>query len=93
MFRMSPNFFVTLRNISMDLRHAKMDSSLLDTYFSRCHSDSNVYTKKVGTHIIICVLYLNDFIDIDSDPILLIHVKSILKKKFEMTELGHLHHY
>eukprot|EP00253_Pinus_taeda_P027554 PITA_27554 len=27
--------------------HAKMDSFLLDTRFSRCHSDNIVYTKKV----------------------------------------------
>ena len=26
--------------------YAKMDSFLLDTGFSRCHSDPNVYTKK-----------------------------------------------
>ena len=28
--------------------YAKMDSFLLDTGFSRCHSDPNVYTKKVS---------------------------------------------
>ena len=28
--------------------YAKMDSFLLDTVFSRCHSNPNVYNKKVG---------------------------------------------
>ena len=28
--------------------YSKIDSFLLDTSFSRCHSDPNVYTKKVG---------------------------------------------
>jgi hypothetical protein len=34
--------------------YAKMDNFLLDTRFSRCHFDPNVYTKKVGSHLIIC---------------------------------------
>ena len=38
--------------------YAKMDSFLLDIGFSRCHSDTNVYTKKVGNHLIILVLML-----------------------------------
>ena len=32
--------------------YAKMDNFLLDTRFSRCHSDNNVYTKRVCDHII-----------------------------------------
>jgi hypothetical protein len=67
--------------------YAKMDIFLLDTDFSRCHFDPNVYTKKVGSHIIILVLYVDDLILTGSDPKLLNHVKTILKKKFEMTRL------
>ena len=51
--------------------YAKMDSFLLDTSFSRCHSDPNVYTKKVGNHLIILVLYVDDLIPTGSDPKLL----------------------
>ena len=40
--------------------YAKMDSFLLDIGFSRCHSDPNVYTKKVRNHLIILVLYVDD---------------------------------
>ena len=58
--------------------YAKMDRFLLDTIFSRCHSDPNVYTKKVGNHLIILVLYVNDLILTGSDPKLLTHVKSSL---------------
>ena len=36
--------------------YAKMDSFLLDTGFSRCHSYPNVYTKKVENHLIILFL-------------------------------------
>ena len=70
-----------------------MDSFLLDTGFSRCHSNPNVYTKKVGNHIIILDLYIDDLILTGSDPKLLTHVKSSLKKNFEMLNLGHLHYF
>jgi hypothetical protein len=32
--------------------YAKMENFLIDTGFSRCHCDPNVYTKKVGIHLI-----------------------------------------
>ena len=73
--------------------YAKMDSFLLDTSFSRCHSDPNVYTKKVGNHLIILVLYVDDLILTGSDPKLITHVKSSLKQNFEMSDLGHLHYF
>jgi hypothetical protein len=73
--------------------YAKMDSFLIATGFSRCHSDPNVYTKKVGSHLIILVLYVDDLIITSSDSKLLNHVKTSLKKKFEMTDLGFLHYF
>eukprot|EP00253_Pinus_taeda_P018456 PITA_18456 len=73
--------------------YAKMDSFLLESCFSRCYSDNTVYTKKVGNSLIILVLYVDDLILTGSDPNLINHVKSSLKKKFEMTDLGHLHYF
>ena len=67
--------------------YAKMDSFLLDTGFSRCHSGPNVYTKKVRNHLIILVLYVDDLILTSSDPNILTHVKTSLEKKIEMTYL------
>ena len=64
--------------------YAKMDNFLLDPGFSRFHSDPNVYTKKLGNHLIILVLYVDDIILTCSDPNLITHVKSSLKKSFEM---------
>eukprot|EP00253_Pinus_taeda_P009448 PITA_09448 len=58
-----------------------------------CYSDNTVYTKKVGKSLIILVLYVDDLILTGSDPNLINHVKSSLKKKFEMTDLGHLHYF
>eukprot|EP00253_Pinus_taeda_P006568 PITA_06568 len=73
--------------------YAKMDSFLLESGFSRCYSDNTVYTKKVGNSLIILVLYVDDLILTGSDPNLINHVKSSLKKKIEMTDLGHLHYF
>jgi len=73
--------------------YAKMDSFLLESGFFRCHSDNTVYTKKVGKSLIILVLYVDDLILTGSDPNLINHVKSSLKRKFEMTDLGHLHYF
>eukprot|EP00253_Pinus_taeda_P013109 PITA_13109 len=73
--------------------YAKMDSFLLDTGFSRCHSNNIVYTKKVGKSLIIIVIYVDDLILTGSAPNLINHVKSSLQKQFEMTSLGHLHYF
>jgi hypothetical protein len=70
-----------------------MDRFLIATGFSRCHSNPNVYTKKVGSHLIILVLYVDDLILTGSDSKRLNHVKTSLKKKFEMTDLGFLHYF
>jgi hypothetical protein len=66
MSRMTLVLFVVVRNL-YGLRqaprswYAKMDSFLIDTGFSRCHFDPNVYTKKTGIHLIICVALKNLF--------------------------------
>jgi hypothetical protein len=70
-----------------------MDNFLIAIGFSRCHYDPNVYTKKVGSHLIILVLYVDDLILTGSESKLLNHVKTSLKKKFEMTDLGFLHYF
>ena len=67
--------------------YSKMDSFLLATDFSRCHSKKNVYTKRVDVHLIFLVIYVDDLILIGSDPKLINHVNSILKNKFDMTYL------
>ena len=48
--------------------YAKIDSFLLATNFSRCHSDNNVYTKRLYGHLIILVIYVDDIILTSSDP-------------------------
>jgi hypothetical protein len=74
-------------------RYAKMGSFLIDIGFSRCNSNPNVYTKKVGSHLIILFLYVDDLIITGSDSKPLNHVKTSFKKKFEMIDLGFLHYF
>jgi hypothetical protein len=73
--------------------YAKMDNFLIGTGFSRFHFDPNVYTKKVGIHLIIIFLYVDDLILTGTDSKLLNHVKTSIKKKFEMKDLGFLHYF
>eukprot|EP00253_Pinus_taeda_P021740 PITA_21740 len=70
-----------------------MDRFLLETGFSRCHSNNTIYTKKVGKSLIILILYVDNLILTGSVPNLINHVKSSLKKKFEMIDLGNLHFF
>jgi hypothetical protein len=73
--------------------YSKMDNFLIPNGFSRYHYDPNVYTKKGEIHVIILVLYVDDLILNGSDSKFLNHVKTNLKKKFEMTDLGFLHYF
>jgi transposase InsO family protein len=73
--------------------YAKMENFHIDTEFSRCHFDPNVYTNKVGSHLIILVIYVDELTLTSSDSKLLNHVETTLKKIFEMTDLGFLHYF
>ena len=63
--------------------YAKMDNFLIDTKFSSFHSNPNVYGKKLGIHLIILVIYVDDLIPSGSDPTLLNHIKPSLKRKLK----------
>lgn len=73
--------------------YAKMDRFLLDTGFSRYQYDNNVYTKRVGDHLIFLVLYFDDIVLTGSKPKLINHVKANLKNKFDMIDLRYLHDF
>jgi hypothetical protein len=53
----------------------------------------NVYTKKVGIHLIILIIYVDDLILTDSDAEILTHDKSSLKNNFKIKNLGYLHYF
>ena len=77
----------------LELGMPKWIAFSLTLVFLDSHSDPNVYTKKVGNHLIILVLYVDDLILTGSDPNLITHVKFSLKQNFEMSDLGHSHYF
>ena len=91
MFRITLALSVSLRNPYMAL--SKLLELGMPKWIDLCHSDPNFYTKKVGNHLIILVLYVDYLILTGSDPKLITHVKSSLKQNFEMLDLGHLHYF
>jgi hypothetical protein len=100
MSKMTLALFVSLRNFFMIL--SKIPElgmpKWIDFFLPLYYLDAililpNVYTKKVGSHLIIHVLYVDDLILTGSDSKLLNHVKNNLKKKFEMTDLGFLRYF
>ena len=46
--------------------YEKMDSFLLASHFTRCHSDPTVYIQRHGANLLILVLYVDDLIIIGS---------------------------
>jgi hypothetical protein len=70
-----------------------MGNFLLDTNFSRFHSNLHVYTKIVGSHLIILFLYVDELILPSIDPKILTNLKTNLQTKFEITDLGYLHYF
>jgi hypothetical protein len=70
-----------------------MDNFLIETIFYRCPSNPNVYNNKVSDYLVIPFLYVDNLILTSRDPKLLNHVKSILREKFDMIDLGHSHYF
>ena len=73
--------------------YEKMDSFLLSTGFTRCHSDPTVYIQHLGDDILIPFLYVDDLILLGSSSSMLQDVKNALMDQFEMTDLGLLHYF
>lgn len=73
--------------------YENMDSFLLSTGFTYCHSDPIVYIQHLGVEILILVLYVDDLILTSSSSFILENVKFALMNQFEMTKLGLLHYF
>jgi hypothetical protein len=99
MSRMNLALFVSLRNLFIVLSKIpnigmpKWATFLLTMDFLDVILIQMSRTKKVGIHIIILVLYVDNLILTGSDSKILNHVKTSLRKKFEMTDLGFVHHF
>ncbi|CAL8165835.1 unnamed protein product [Prunus armeniaca] len=71
----------------------------IDNYFSQCGferslSEATLYTKVRGdTEILIVSIYVDDIVYIGSSQTLLAEFKEDMMAKYEMTDLGLLHHF
>ena len=61
--------------------------------FKRCVSDHCLYVRRNGNDIILLVLYVDDIVIAGSDLEEVKMVKADFKRRFEMKDLGELHHY
>eukprot|EP01018_Ginkgo_biloba_P031340 Gb_07919 [translate_table: standard] len=73
--------------------YAKMDSFLLASGFTRCHSDPNVYFLQQDDSLLILVLYVDDLCITMSSPSIITMVKDALQDRFSMKYLGLLHYF
>ncbi|XP_068343011.1 uncharacterized mitochondrial protein AtMg00810-like [Pyrus communis] len=70
----------------------------IDTYFSQCGfekslSEPTLYIKARGQDILIVSIYVDDIVYTGSDRLMLDEFKEDMKRKYEMTDLGLLHHF
>lgn len=73
--------------------YEKMDSFLLSTGFTYCHSDPTVYIQHLEDEVVILVLYVDDLLITSSSSYMIHDVKRALTEQFEMTDLGMLHDF
>ncbi|KAB2626386.1 retrovirus-related Pol polyprotein from transposon TNT 1-94 [Pyrus ussuriensis x Pyrus communis] len=70
----------------------------IDTYFSQCGfekslSEPTLYIKARRQDILIVSIYVDDIVYTGSDRLMLDEFKEDMKRKYEMTDLGLLHHF
>jgi len=52
-----------------------------------------LFIKKVGKIVVYLVVYVDDLLTTGNNYNYITSIKKELKKRFEMTDLGHLHYY
>ena len=73
--------------------YEKMDSFLLASQFTRCHSNPTIYIQHHGADLLILVLYVDDLIIAGSLVSMVQGVQQALREWFEMTDLGLLQYF
>eukprot|EP00253_Pinus_taeda_P021556 PITA_21556 len=73
--------------------YSRIDSYLLENEFDKCEGEPTVYIKEKDGKILIVVLYVDDVIFTGNDDYLIENFKSVMKKEFEMTDMGLLRYF
>ena len=66
---------------------------MIENGFSSCFTDTALFVRKSNAGIVILLLYVDDMLITGSDSNGVKSIKSILKDKFEMSDLGFLTYF
>lgn len=73
--------------------YLKLNKSLEDLGFVRCPYEQAVYTRKVGTEVIIIAVYVDDLLVTGSSSLVIKEFKEQMGCKFDISDLGKLSYY
>jgi hypothetical protein len=74
--------------------YEKLTDHLLKLNFKHFNlDDATLFVKKVGKIIVYRVVYVDDLLITRNNESYISYINKELKKRFEMTDLGHLHYY
>jgi len=73
--------------------YSRIDSYLLENGFEKCEREPTFYIKEKDGKLIIVVLYVDDVIFTGNDDYLIENFKTVIKEKFEMTDMGLLRYF
>jgi hypothetical protein len=71
----------------------RFNSVMIENGFSSCFTDAALFVRKSNAGIVILLLYVDDMLITGSDSNGVKSIKSILKDKFEMSDLGFLTYF
>ena len=94
-----PNFVCKLKKALYGLKQAprawadKIGEYLVTIGFQIANADSSLYVRKTQNGIMLLVIYVDDLIMTGDSEHDIAEVKSLLKQKFEMKDLGELRYF
>ncbi|MCO5607944.1 hypothetical protein L7F22_062146 [Adiantum nelumboides] len=73
--------------------HDKTTEYLLRIGFCMSHADHSLYVRQSDAGFVLITIYVDDLIIVGDNEIEIEHVKGLLKKEFEMKDLGELRYF
>ena len=60
--------------------------------FTRSHADHSLYVKQTSAYLVIIIVYVDDLIIMTNTMSIMVEVKAMLKREYDMSDLGELHY-
>ena len=73
--------------------YSEIDSYFKEEGFERSKSEPTLYIKRRGPSILIISLYVDDMVVTGNDETMISNFKDEMMKRYEMSDLGLLHHF